>query len=564
VVTNQQFFNVFLHVSDSTEFIQITPNTCPAGGISTATVESATVANSEDILTGNLAPPYGPGSIPNYPQFLGNGNSTVEWSLLPFQTTGHGITGCFDPSVACSSGSNTNSPVLLPPGIPSVAPTVTVNPQSLADYNACVLPSGFAGLTPITGASVPGIGSLTQTGPISATTFIPAANVAAGAKVTIYSCRPTVAPAWLNSPLYPGNNLGFPGGPEPWANCNGPFGVAANNSSIPVAVAPVLLDAGSVAVAAAASRGPVPTVSGLTCPLLAGPGPGPGGNGPTSRLGLFRPSSQFFEDVNAQNTLVFPGFSGKYIPSFFTLTAVTIPVANGGNGVPTLYQPAVGDIGVAGDWTGDGKSKVGVFRASTGQWFLDVNNDGAFDAGDSIALFGQAGDIPVVGNWSGAANGKQCVGVFRSGFFWVLDLNCNGVFDGTGAGQDTAFPFGGISGDMPVVGNFFGTAQTTVGVVRKYAPGGVPIGNPFFWVLDGGTPSSAMTPAAHQPAAGAFPYGGVAGDVFITGDWTGSGISRAGVYRSGNWILDLNGAHTYDTFYQFGGAPGDVPTPGKW
>ena len=92
-----------------------------------------------------------------------------------------------------------------------------------------------------------------------------------------------------------------------------------------------------------------------------------------------------------------------------------------------------GDIPVTGDWTGDGNAKVGIFRSSTGQWFLDKDNSGTYDAQlDYTYTFGQPGDIPVVGDWNGVqgvSTHKDCIGVFRNGFFWVLDLNCNGTFD---------------------------------------------------------------------------------------------------------------------------------------
>ena len=54
-----------------------------------------------------------------------------------------------------------------------------------------------------------------------------------------------------------------------------------------------------------------------------------------------------------------------------------------------------GDIPVTGDWTGNGVSKIGVFRPSTGEWFLDLNGNGKWD-GSSLDLYvpgyGQAGD----------------------------------------------------------------------------------------------------------------------------------------------------------------------------
>jgi len=540
-VTLQQTFNVSLLVFDTTQVIQITPNSCQPTSLPSIT-EFAGVLNSENLFTGNIAPPFGPGSFPNYPNFGPNSDDLVEWSLLPFQTTGTSITGCFDPNQICAIGSN--QPVQLPVN-------VSVDPQTLAQYNACALPTGkfngsatFNGQT-VNGAFVPGIGSLVQTGPISSTTFLPA-GTGANTTFTIYACRPTVAPAWLNSPNYPGNALGanFPGGPSAWANGNGPNG---GPSAQPIA--------------GAIGSGPVPSISGKTCPLaVGGPNPPTQVTGP-SKLGVFRNGNSFLEDKNNNNT--YDAGVDRFISTFFTPPG------------PIVAQ--AGDIAVAGDWTGDGFSKVGIYRPSTGTWYLDANNNGIFDAGDFTYNFGGlVGDLPVVGDWNGV--GKSCVGIYRSnGSVWLLDLNCNGTFDNTPT--DAFFPFGGLPGDLPVVGKWTGTT-TKVGVVRKYAPGGVPQGPPFFWVLDAGNANAGNTPANHPSAAGAFAFGGLActslfpgcttidanltGDIFVVGDWLGTGTDRAGIYRGGSWIEDLTGAHTADTFFQFGGLASDTPVVGKW
>ena len=132
-----------------------------------------------------------------------------------------------------------------------------------------------------------------------------------------------------------------------------------------------------------------------------------------------------------------------------------------------------GDVPVAGDWTGEGHAKVGIYRASTGKWYLDANDNGVYDVGADLtySFGGLPGDMPFVGNWNNA--GKSCIGVYRSvGSVWLLDLNCNGVFENTPT--DAFFPFGGLAGDVPVVGAWTG-GSTRVGVVRKYAPGGVPV-----------------------------------------------------------------------------------------
>lgn len=258
-----------------------------------------------------------------------------------------------------------------------------------------------------------------------------------------------------------------------------------------------------------------------------------------------------------------------------------------------------GDIGVSGDWTGDGSTKLGIFRPSTGSWWLDANNDGVFDTGDYQYQFGGLldsnglpEDVPVVGDWNGV--GKSCIGVYRMGL-WVIDHNCNGVFDGAGA--DTVFGFGGSPGDIPVVGNWipwaYGqTPLAQVAIVRCYRPYAPPndycAGYPYYWVLD-----NAFAIDNNQNdhvVSQAFAYGGVGpnpahctstfncslyvifggggyqwagGDQYVTGDWLGTGVSYPGIFRQGLWIEDQTGHHTYDTTYPFGGLPYDMGIVGK-
>jgi hypothetical protein len=59
---------------------------------------------------------------------------------------------------------------------------------------------------------------------------------------------------------------------------------------------------------------------------------------------------------------------------------------------------------------------------------------------------------------------------------------------------------------------------------------------------------------------------GVAGDVPVWGDWTGSGRERLGVFRRGTWYLDTNGQTGWqgtDTSIAFG-VSGDIPVVGDW
>jgi len=266
-----------------------------------------------------------------------------------------------------------------------------------------------------------------------------------------------------------------------------------------------------------------------------------------SEVGVFRTSggiNQFVLDANGNDTFDGTG-SGQDLDYINFVT------------------PVAGDVPVVGDWSGTGLTKVGVYRPSTGQWFLDANGNGIYDAGDLTYTFGgQSGDKPVVGDWTGL--GKACVGIFRQGFFWVLDANCNGVIDGA----DQAFPYGGVAGDVPVVGDWTGTGTTKVGVVRPFTTGGTPA----FWILDAN--GNHVIDAGDQ----IFAFGGIIGDVPVVGDWNGSGTSKAGMYRGAGvagsqsffWVIDGNGSATTtlggnDTFgFAFGGVFGDQPITGKW
>jgi len=77
----------------------------------------------------------------------------------------------------------------------------------------------------------------------------------------------------------------------------------------------------------------------------------------------------------------------------------------------------------------------------------------SLDAGDRITTCVVCWGPPSRWLVTGGAWARAASAYFASGLFlWVLDLNCNGrLFDGTGAGQ-IRLRFGGISGDVPVIG----------------------------------------------------------------------------------------------------------------
>lgn len=116
------------------------------------------------------------------------------------------------------------------------------------------------------------------------------------------------------------------------------------------------------------------------------------------------------------------------------------------------------DIPVVGDWTGNGIAKIGVFRPSDRRWYLDTDNDGVLEPCGTVGIaclgpFGAATDIPVVGDWTG--DGRAKIGYVTRNttlntLTWFLDRNANGVWQGCGVDLCRG-PFGAAT-DTPVVG----------------------------------------------------------------------------------------------------------------
>jgi hypothetical protein len=72
-----------------------------------------------------------------------------------------------------------------------------------------------------------------------------------------------------------------------------------------------------------------------------------------------------------------------------------------------------GDVGIAGDWNGDGTDTTGVFRPINGIIFLKNTNDTGF--ADIALNYGIPGDKPVMGDWNN--DGIDTIGVYRNGQF---------------------------------------------------------------------------------------------------------------------------------------------------
>ena len=186
---------------------------------------------------------------------------------------------------------------------------------------------------------------------------------------------------------------------------------------------------------------------------------------------------------------------------------------------------------MAGDWDGDGKDELGIFW--NGYWFIDLNGDRTWDRNDLVAKLGSASDQAVVGDWDG--DGKDDIGIF--GPEWPRD--------------DEAIP---RDPGLPDPAN-----------VARFEAKNLP---PQLDSAADGARIMRLTSAGQARADvidHVFRFGNYS-DIGVAGDWNGSGIRSVGVFRDGQWWLDVNGNGRLDTTdlqCQFGQS-GDLPVVGDF
>lgn len=156
-------------------------------------------------------------------------------------------------------------------------------------------------------------------------------------------------------------------------------------------------------------------------------------------------------------------------PGVFRPTDSSVHLRNSNSsGIADLsyFVGSAGDIPLAGDFNGDGCDSVSLYRPSTQEFLLfdRLPNAGAQLGAAATAIpFGNPGDQPVVGDWNG--DGKDGIGVYRDvdgAFVWRSELGV-GPADG-----QTNF---GDRGDLVVVGDWDGVDGVDTPAVYRPSTG---------------------------------------------------------------------------------------------
>jgi Peptidase family M23 len=213
--------------------------------------------------------------------------------------------------------------------------------------------------------------------------------------------------------------------------------------------------------------------------------------------------------------------NGAYFAPYFHRARFTVGT--------TRSSANCNDKPVVGDWTGDGKADLGVYRTGTtvGAWRQQRGS------ATTVFSWGRPGDVPLVGNFGG--DRKEEVGVRRLGSTSFLLRSATNTRISMTAGLST---------DVPLTGDWDGNGRSELGLYRTSTHQFLrKMGSSWRVVTWGG--------AGQQP---------------VSGDWNKDGRTDVGTFNvtNGTWTLRVPSGGKYLTKRFVYGRAGDRPVAGDF
>jgi hypothetical protein len=211
-------------------------------------------------------------------------------------------------------------------------------------------------------------------------------------------------------------------------------------------------------------------------------------------------------------------------------------------GERSVYQFGLpGDIPLTGDFNGDGRTEIGLYRPAVNKYLYDLDFNGKPDLSFILPKM-EDGDIPVVGDWNGD-------GIDTPGYYRPVDSTWHLRNENNAGDDDFAVTIPGPQGLVPLAGDWDADGYDTFGF---YLPSTGEV-----YLMDTLSPNGGFS-WAYQTDLGAKP---------IAADWYGFGRDTLAIVKDGQWSLRPNNVSCEfpnpipSLKY---GNPKDIPVGGVW